>query len=124
MKLNQFGDTVRLAILGLGCRGVGQMKVLLDMPDVQIAAVCDAYADRVETAREIVREAKGNVPFGSTDPIECIRRDDVDAVVVMTGWETHIPPPLSTNAGSWFMPARRRASPSCCWRTAATARPS
>lgn len=91
MKLNQFGDTVRLAILGLGCRGVGQMKVLLDMPDVQIAAVCDAYADRVETAREIVREAKGNVPFGSTDPIECIRRDDVDAVVVMTGWETHIP---------------------------------
>lgn len=91
MKLNQFGDTVRLAILGLGCRGVGQMKVLLDMPDVQIAAVCDAYADRVESAREIVREAKGVVPFGSTDPIECIRRDDVDAVVVITGWETHIP---------------------------------
>ena len=63
MKLNQFGDTVRLAILGLGCRGVGQMKVLLDMPDVQIAAVCDAYADRVESAREIVREAWDRRPL-------------------------------------------------------------
>ncbi len=34
MKLNQFGETVRLGVLGLGNRGYSQLKVLLDMPDV------------------------------------------------------------------------------------------
>lgn len=91
MKLNHFGETVRLAVLGLGNRGFGQLKLLLDMPDVAVSAVCDAYEDRIERAQKAVEEAKGNVPFGSTDPIACMDRDDVDAVIVMTGWETHIP---------------------------------
>ena len=91
MKLNHFGQSVRLAILGLGGRGIGQMKVLLDMPDVEIASVCDAYSDRIEAAQQIVLEARGTKPFGSKDSLECIDRDDVDAVVVMTSWETHIP---------------------------------
>ena len=47
MNLNQFGETVRLGVLGLGCRGYSQLKVLLDMPDVEITAVSDAYQDRV-----------------------------------------------------------------------------
>ena len=91
MKLGHVGETVRLAILGLGGRGVGQMKVLLEMEDVQVTAVCDVYEDRVENAQKIVQEKKGNLPFGSTNATECINRDDVDAVVVMTSWETHIP---------------------------------
>ena len=91
MKLNHFGQSVRLAILGLGQRGIGQMKVLLDMPDVEIASVCDAYSDRIEAAQQIVLEARGTKPFGSKDSLECIDRNDVDAVVVMTSWETHIP---------------------------------
>ncbi len=91
MNLNKVGKTIRLAILGLGGRGVGQMNVLLDMDDVQVTAVCDVYPDRVENAQKIVQEKKGNLPFGSTKSAECINRDDVDAVVVMTSWETHIP---------------------------------
>ena len=91
MNLNHVGETVRLAILGLGGRGIGQMKVLLEMPDVQVTAVCDVYPDRVENAQKIVLEKKGNTPFGSTNATECIHREDVDAVVVMTSWETHIP---------------------------------
>ena len=51
MKLNEFGKTVRLGILGLGGRGIGQMKVLLDMDDVEVTAVCDVYEDRVEQAQ-------------------------------------------------------------------------
>ena len=41
MNLNQFGETVRLGVLGLGCRGYSQLKVLLDMPDVEITAVSE-----------------------------------------------------------------------------------
>lgn len=91
MKLNQFGETVRLAVLGLGCRGITQLDVLLDMPDVAVTAVCDFHADRIEAGQERVFKARNVRPFGSTNPSECIHRDDVDAVIVMTGWETHIP---------------------------------
>ena len=63
MKLNQFGETVRLGILGLGCRGYSQLKVLLDMPDVEITAVSDVYADRVERAQKAVADARGKILF-------------------------------------------------------------
>ena len=91
MKLNEFGKTVRLGILGLGGRGIGQMKVLLDMDDVEVTAVCDVYEDRVEQAQKIVFEKRGTTPFGTVSSAECIRREDVDAVIIMTSWETHIP---------------------------------
>ena len=90
MRLNHFGESVRLAVLGLGCRGITQLTVLLDMPDVEITAVCDFYADRMEKGQALVLEKRGIAPFGSTNPSECIHRDDVDAVIIMTGWETHI----------------------------------
>ena len=91
MKLNQFGETVRLAVLGLGSRGVGQLKTLLEMPDVDVTAVCDSYQDRADHGAALVNEARGHMPFISTDAGECIDRSDVDAVVIMTSWETHIP---------------------------------
>ena len=91
MNLNQFGETVRLGVLGLGCRGYSQLKVLLDMPDVEITAVSDAYQDRVERAQKAVEAARGKKPFGTTVAMECMDRADVDAVIIMTGWETHIP---------------------------------
>lgn len=91
MKLNQFGETVRLAVLGLGGRGITQLDVLLDMPDVAVTAVCDFHTDRMEAGQERVFQVRNVRPFGSTNPSECIHRDDVDAVIIMTGWETHIP---------------------------------
>lgn len=90
MKLNCFGETVRMGVLGLGGRGMTQMKVLLDMPDVEIVAVCDLYPDRVEHAQDVVEKARGKRPVGVTEAMECIDRSDVDAVIIMTSWETHI----------------------------------
>ena len=91
MKINHFGDTVRLSILGLGNRGMGQMATLLEMPDVDVTAVCDVYEDRAEAGAKAVEAARGHRPFVSTNADECIDREDVDAVVIMTSWETHVP---------------------------------
>ena len=91
MKLGQAGRTVQLGIIGLGGRGVGQMKTLLSMPDVQVTAVCDVYEDRALNARDIVKEMKGVEPFATQNYREVICRDDVEAVVIMTSWQTHIP---------------------------------
>ena len=91
MRLNQYGETVRLAVIGLGCRGISQMKTLLDMPDVDVTAVCDVYEDRTEAGAALVRKIKGHSPFRTLVAEEAIDRPDVDAAVIMTSWETHIP---------------------------------
>ena len=91
MKLNHFGQTVRLAVLGLGSRGAGQLETLLEMQDVDVTAVCDVYDDRTEAGAQAVLAARGHRPFATTVAEEAIDRSDVDAVVIMTSWETHIP---------------------------------
>ena len=91
MKLGQSGRTVRIGFIGLGGRGTGEMKVLLSMPDVEIAAVCDVYEDRAQNAKKIVTEERGTEPFMTLDYHEVLKREDVEAVVIMTSWQTHIP---------------------------------
>lgn len=90
MKLGVSGRTVRLGVIGLGNRGDTQLDVLLSMPDVEITAVCDVYEDRVARAQEKVKKARGTCPFGTLDYHEVNRREDVEAVVIMTSWTTHI----------------------------------
>ena len=42
-------EKLRVGVIGLGSRGHGLMKeVILQMPMVEVTAVCDAYADRAE----------------------------------------------------------------------------
>ena len=53
MKMGEAGRTIYLAIIGLGGRGCGQMKTLLQMPDVKVRVVCDVYQDRIENAQTI-----------------------------------------------------------------------
>jgi hypothetical protein len=65
------------------------MRTLLGMPDVRVAAVCDVYPDRVERACTIAAELQGFRPDGCTDYRELNRRNDIEAVVVMTSWTTH-----------------------------------
>ena len=79
MKMGEAGRTVYLAIIGLGGRGVGQMQTLLDM-----------YEDRVARAQDIAEKAQGFRPDGETDYRRAVAREDIDAVVVMTSWTTHI----------------------------------
>lgn len=90
MQMGAQGRTVRLGIVGLGGRGIGQMQTLLDMPDVRVAAVSDVYPDRVERARQVAREKQDFTPDGTLDYRELNARDDLEAVVVMSSWTTHI----------------------------------
>ena len=42
-------EKLRVGVIGLGSRGHGLMKeVILQMPMVEVTAVCDAYADRAD----------------------------------------------------------------------------
>lgn len=83
-------ETVRIAMIGLGCRGCGLMEPLLRMKDVAITAVCDVYRDRVEDAAKKVKKKKGNTPLQTQDYNEVLACTDIDAVIVSTSWEKHI----------------------------------
>jgi predicted dehydrogenase len=89
MKLGDRGRAVRLGIIGMGLRGKEQMKVLLPMEDVEILAVCDAYQDRVEAAQKQVEDAGRPRPFGTTDWKQVLDMPEIEAIIIMTSWQTH-----------------------------------
>ncbi len=89
-KMGTPGRPIRVAIVGVGGRGYGQMQTLLGMPDVKVAVVCDKYADRVKRALDWCEEHQGFRPDGTLDYREAVVRDDIEAVIVMTNWTTHV----------------------------------
>ena len=85
-------EKVRVGVIGLGNRGKGLLKaILMNMPTVEVTAVCDLYEDRVQAGADIVKEAKNTEVFKTTDAGELIHRDDVEAVFIYSAWESHIP---------------------------------
>lgn len=82
----------QIGIAGLGNRGFSLLKdLLIDMPNVEIAAVCDDFEGRAEKAQALVLEKTGKKPFATRDYSALLDRPDVEAVLVVTPWETHIP---------------------------------
>ncbi len=87
-------DKVRVAAVGVGGRGYGILAgLLVHMDNLTVTAVCDLYEDRVRAAENAVAQTYGEAarPFGTTDYREIMTRDDVDAVIIMSAWESHIP---------------------------------
>ncbi len=84
---------MRVAVVGLGGRGLGLLKsCLLRMyEDVEVVAVCDVYEDRTEKGKKAVMHSKrGNIPVVSTNYKDIIGLDEVDSVLIFTSWEDHI----------------------------------
>ena len=83
---------VRAAVVGLGHRGYGLFTdLILKMDNVEVVAVCDLYDDRTEEGVKSVEEAYGRTPFASTDYREVLDRDEIEAVFVLSAWESHFP---------------------------------
>ena len=91
MKLGNVGRTIRVGVIGLGNRSKEQIRCLVSMKDVEIAAVCDVYADRVERAQNNIEEQCGVRPDGTLDYREVNARDDIEAVFIFSSWQTHLP---------------------------------
>lgn len=90
MKLGNAGRTVRAGVIGLGNRSKEQIRCLVSMKDVEIAVVCDVYADRVENAQNNIEEQCGVRPEGTLDYREVNAREDIEAVFIFTSWQTHV----------------------------------
>ncbi len=80
---------INTAFIGLGSRGTSNLKLVLNLDNVVVTAVCDKYEDRAEAGADTVAEKGYARPFTTTDYKEVLAREDVEAVVICTDWATH-----------------------------------
>ena len=83
-----------VGIIGLGARGqlVTAANIIpMCKMDVEIATVCDAYEDRAKMIADTVEETTGQRPFLSTDYHDVLAISAIDAIMIFSAWEAHIP---------------------------------
>lgn len=86
---------VRIGVVGVGNRGSYLVRNFLDLPGVEIPAICDINESNLDRALGMVEKARSKRPEGYAKGVEDFRRmvtrDDLDAVVTATPWEWHTP---------------------------------
>jgi predicted dehydrogenase len=89
----QTARPVRIGMVGVGSRGTSLLRNLLDLPSVEIPAVCDINEANLQRAQGILEKAGRPRPEGYASGVEDFRRmaarDDLDAVLTATPWEWH-----------------------------------
>ena len=76
-------NRITLGCIGVGGVGTDNMKNFLKLAGCQVVAVCDAYADRRQRAKDIVDAQYGNTDCAMYgDFREVLARKDIDAVMI------------------------------------------
>jgi predicted dehydrogenase len=96
-------ERLNIAFIGYGKRAYGVLGEALRQPDVQVVAICEVEANRLKRGKQVVEEfyAKGTRSDKYSgcatyvDYRELLKRDDLDAVVIMTPDHMHVHPALA-----------------------------
>lgn len=83
-------EKLKLGVVGLGQRGFGMLGTFLLFDEVDVVAVCDAYADRNKRAADLVKEKRGVNPKIYEKFEDMLADDDIKAVYVASSWDEHI----------------------------------
>ena len=78
-------DKIRVAVIGFGIQGHGDLSTALQVPGVELAGVCDLYSGRLENAKELY----GKNIFTTKNFHEVLDRNDVDAIIIATSDHWH-----------------------------------
>ncbi|MGE5646996.1 MAG: Gfo/Idh/MocA family protein [Acidobacteriota bacterium] len=86
---------LRIGFVGMGARGAALLDLALRFESVEVPAVCDIDAARLERARKLVESRAGRAPEGygrgETDFRRLCERADLDVVLNATPWQWHAP---------------------------------
>ncbi len=87
--------TVRVGMIGAGLRGLSLLRPLLDLPAVDVVAICDMDDNAAARARKACEDAGKPRPAiyagGPEDYRRLLDVEDLDGVIVATPWEWHAP---------------------------------
>ncbi len=84
-------EKVRIAYVGLGKRGANMLQECFSrMNDVEISVICDTSEKCLEQGKKILLDNGKNAPKTTACFDEAISEPDIDAVVIMTGWDSHV----------------------------------
>lgn len=97
-------DRVRIGIIGTGMRGQNHIEMMLERTDVDIVALADPDTRMLADALSLIKKAgkaePATYPKGNYDYKNLLKRSDIDAVIIATPWEWHIPQAIdSVQAG-------------------------
>jgi predicted dehydrogenase len=83
-------NRITLAVVGLGSRNASNLSHFLRQDDVQCLAVCDCFADRRRSGKEMVDRHYGNQDCAAARFHEdLLARRDIDALLIGTGDRWH-----------------------------------
>ena len=85
--------TVRVAFIGLGMRGPGHLESVINIPGVEVVALCDMTEKNTKAANEMLVKAglpKAKEFFGDENAWRKVTAlPNVDLVYIATDWKTH-----------------------------------
>ncbi len=80
-------EKIKIGYIGLGRRGADVLnRCISEMPDVEIAMICDLHQPLFEKINGILKEKGRQEAIATTDYRDILKNPEIDAVFVMTGW--------------------------------------
>lgn len=86
-------EKIRIGLVGLGARGLDLLRdvfIPMSKETVDIYGICDYDKEQLEKAARKIAESGAAAPVKTTDYRELVALD-LDAVVIMTSWVSHVP---------------------------------
>lgn len=82
---------IKVGVIGLGGRGKNLLEeIILNIEKAVVVSVCDTYIDRAQDGAKAVKDKCGYEPDIQTDYKKVIENKDVEAVIIMSSWESHV----------------------------------
>jgi len=81
---NSPNETLQIGVIGTGSRGQGLMRIVNDIDNINVVAICDTLSFRLNAASEIAPKAKKY-----NDHRNLLLNKDLDAVIISTPLNTH-----------------------------------
>ena len=92
---NAVKDKVRIGIIGTGFRGQSHLEMLVQRTDTVIVSFADPDPRMLADAQKILKDAGRPAAIeynkGNENYKQLLQRADIDAVIIATPWEWHIP---------------------------------
>lgn len=82
---------VRVAVIGLGNRGVGSVYRLNKIETATVAVLCDVQQNYIDRAKKYLGDKPVDTYTGADDWKKICERDDIDLIYVTTQWGLHAP---------------------------------